>query len=113
MTAQRKGVVIERRLSKILQMKRMTVPRSIAYDPAVSILPIMKIFYYNDSCYIIRISIWTIGREVDWVQCDGGCEGWFHMHCVGLDRTEIAEEDDYICSNCKEAEQNSTVCLYK
>ncbi|KAK1131511.1 hypothetical protein K0M31_020516 [Melipona bicolor] len=48
------------------------------------------------------------GREVDWVQCDGGCEGWFHMHCVGLDRTEIAEEDDYICSNCKEAEQNST-----
>ncbi|XP_076276910.1 lysine demethylase 5 isoform X1 [Lasioglossum baleicum] len=48
------------------------------------------------------------GREVDWVQCDGGCEGWFHMHCVGLDRTEIAEEDDYICSNCKEADQNST-----
>ncbi|XP_015598922.1 lysine-specific demethylase lid isoform X2 [Cephus cinctus] len=48
------------------------------------------------------------GREVDWVQCDGGCEGWFHMHCVGLDRTEIAEEDDYICSNCKEADQNAT-----
>ncbi|XP_066591934.1 lysine-specific demethylase 5A isoform X2 [Prorops nasuta] len=48
------------------------------------------------------------GREVDWVQCDGGCEGWFHMHCVGLDRTEIAEEDDYICSNCKDADQNST-----
>ncbi|KAK2585208.1 hypothetical protein KPH14_009914 [Odynerus spinipes] len=48
------------------------------------------------------------GREVDWVQCDGGCEGWFHMHCVGLDRTEIAEEDDYICSNCKETDQNAT-----
>ncbi|XP_011172136.1 lysine-specific demethylase lid isoform X1 [Solenopsis invicta] len=48
------------------------------------------------------------GKEVDWVQCDGGCEGWFHMHCVGLDRTEIAEEDDYICSNCKEADQNAS-----
>ncbi|KAK0162000.1 hypothetical protein PV327_008383 [Microctonus hyperodae] len=49
------------------------------------------------------------GREVDWVQCDGGCNGWFHMHCVGLDRTELAEEDDYICSNCKDADQNATV----
>ncbi|XP_014478627.1 PREDICTED: lysine-specific demethylase 5A isoform X2 [Dinoponera quadriceps] len=48
------------------------------------------------------------GKEVDWVQCDGGCEGWFHMHCVGLDRTEIAEEDDYICSNCKQADQNAS-----
>jgi len=50
-----------------------------------------------------------LGKEVDWVQCDGGCEGWFHMHCVGLDRTEIAEEDDYICSNCKEADQSASV----
>lgn len=50
-----------------------------------------------------------LGKEVDWVQCDGGCEGWFHMHCVGLDRTEIAEEDDYICSNCKQADQNASV----
>ena len=59
--------------------------------------------------YITVLFLFMLGREVDWVQCDGGCEGWFHMHCVGLDRTEIAEEDDYICSNCKEAEQNSTV----
>lgn len=49
------------------------------------------------------------GREVDWVQCDGGCDGWFHMLCVGLDKTELAEEDDYICSNCKDAEQNPMV----
>ncbi|XP_074098573.1 lysine demethylase 5 isoform X1 [Cotesia typhae] len=48
------------------------------------------------------------GREVDWVQCDGGCNGWFHMHCVGLDKTELAEEDDYICSNCKDGDQNTT-----
>ncbi|XP_051172019.1 lysine-specific demethylase lid isoform X2 [Leptopilina boulardi] len=48
------------------------------------------------------------GHEVDWVQCDGGCNGWFHMHCVGLDRTELAEEDDYICANCKDTDQNTT-----
>lgn len=64
---------------------------------------------YNAVYGFIILGFIETGREVDWVQCDGGCEGWFHMHCVGLDRTEIAEEDDYICSNCKDAEQNSTV----
>ena len=80
--AQRKEVATERRRSRIHLTKKMIALLLIAYDPAVGKL---------------------IG-----IQCDGGCEGWFHMHCVGLDRTEIAEEDDYICSNCKEAEQNST-----
>lgn len=71
------------------------------------LLNIMHNFFFfliiqdNFICYL--------GKEVDWVQCDGGCEGWFHMHCVGLDRTEIAEEDDYICSNCKEVDQNASV----
>lgn len=60
-------------------------------------------------CFKIYYFICYLGKEVDWVQCDGGCEGWFHMHCVGLDRTEIAEEDDYICSNCKEVDQNASV----
>ncbi|KAL7304867.1 hypothetical protein TKK_0002673 [Trichogramma kaykai] len=42
------------------------------------------------------------GREVDWVQCDGGCDGWFHMYCVGLDRTELAEDQDYHCVSCRD-----------
>lgn len=40
------------------------------------------------------------GREVDWVQCDGGCDQWFHMHCVGLDKHDINEDEDYICIKC-------------
>lgn len=40
------------------------------------------------------------GHEVDWVQCDGGCDMWFHMHCVGLDKHDITEDDDYICKQC-------------
>lgn len=40
------------------------------------------------------------GREVDWVQCDGGCNEWFHMYCVGLIRSQIKADDDYICIRC-------------
>lgn len=38
--------------------------------------------------------------EVDWVQCDGGCEKWFHMACVGLSAQDINEDEDYICIAC-------------
>ncbi|CAG9759909.1 unnamed protein product [Ceutorhynchus assimilis] len=40
------------------------------------------------------------GQNVDWVQCDGGCEQWFHMACVGLSVEEINEDEDYICMTC-------------
>ncbi|CAG9570286.1 unnamed protein product [Danaus chrysippus] len=42
------------------------------------------------------------GKEVDWVQCDGGCDQWFHMHCVGLSRGALREDDDYVCGSCAE-----------
>lgn len=41
------------------------------------------------------------GREVDWVQCDGGCNKWFHMYCVGIKRNEVSADDDYNCKRCK------------
>lgn len=43
--------------------------------------------------------------KVDWIQCDGGCEQWFHMACVGLSAEEINEDEDYICNSCS---QNSS-----
>jgi len=45
------------------------------------------------------------GSEVDWVQCDGGCEQWFHMHCVGIGKADVNEDEDYICKQCHRAEQ--------
>ncbi|XP_041944652.1 lysine (K)-specific demethylase 5Ba [Alosa sapidissima] len=39
------------------------------------------------------------GEEVNWVQCDGSCNQWFHQICVGVS-VEEAERDDYICSSC-------------
>ncbi|XP_008938872.1 PREDICTED: lysine-specific demethylase 5B-like, partial [Merops nubicus] len=39
------------------------------------------------------------GDEVDWVQCDGSCNQWFHQVCVGIS-PEMAEKEDYICSSC-------------
>lgn len=42
-----------------------------------------------------------VGSEVDWVQCDGGCNKWFHMYCVGIDKTQIKPDEDFICNFCK------------
>ncbi|XP_071777497.1 lysine-specific demethylase 5B-B isoform X2 [Centroberyx gerrardi] len=39
------------------------------------------------------------GDEVDWVQCDGSCNQWFHQVCVGV-TAELAEKEDYICVGC-------------
>ncbi|KAJ8258050.1 hypothetical protein GJAV_G00192630 [Gymnothorax javanicus] len=39
------------------------------------------------------------GEEVDWVQCDGSCNQWFHQVCVGVS-PEQAEKEDYICVSC-------------
>ncbi|KAG8451341.1 hypothetical protein GDO86_003521 [Hymenochirus boettgeri] len=41
------------------------------------------------------------GDEVDWVQCDGSCNRWFHQVCVGIS-AETAEKEDYMCTHCKE-----------
>lgn len=37
--------------------------------------------------------------QVNWVQCDGSCNQWFHQVCVGLS-AERAEKEDYICISC-------------
>lgn len=42
------------------------------------------------------------GQNVDWVQCDGGCEQWFHMICVGTSAQELNEDEDYICKTCSD-----------
>uniref|UniRef100_A0A8D3CA95 [histone H3]-trimethyl-L-lysine(4) demethylase n=1 Tax=Scophthalmus maximus TaxID=52904 RepID=A0A8D3CA95_SCOMX len=39
------------------------------------------------------------GDEVNWVQCDGSCNQWFHQVCVGLS-AERAEREDYVCISC-------------
>ncbi|KAK0153626.1 Lysine-specific demethylase 5B-B [Merluccius polli] len=39
------------------------------------------------------------GDEVDWVQCDGRCNQWFHQVCVGV-TAELAEKEDYVCVGC-------------
>lgn len=46
------------------------------------------------------------GDEVDWVQCDGSCNQWFHQVCVGV-TAETAEKDDYICVRCSRSNTHS------
>lgn len=46
----------------------------------------------------VRICVLTV-LQVNWVQCDGSCNQWFHQVCVGLS-AERAEKEDYICISC-------------
>uniref|UniRef100_A0A665T0X5 [histone H3]-trimethyl-L-lysine(4) demethylase n=1 Tax=Echeneis naucrates TaxID=173247 RepID=A0A665T0X5_ECHNA len=46
------------------------------------------------------------GDEVDWVQCDGSCNQWFHQVCVGV-TAEMAEKDDYICVRCSLSDRHT------
>ncbi|XP_073726145.1 lysine-specific demethylase 5A isoform X1 [Misgurnus anguillicaudatus] len=48
--------------------------------------------------------------KVDWVQCDGGCDEWFHQVCVGVS-CEMAENEDYICSACSRKVTTETVVM--
>jgi len=41
------------------------------------------------------------GKQVHWVQCDG-CQLWFHLFCLGMKPTQIKEDEDFLCSHCKE-----------
>uniref|UniRef100_A0A4W5KM28 [histone H3]-trimethyl-L-lysine(4) demethylase n=1 Tax=Hucho hucho TaxID=62062 RepID=A0A4W5KM28_9TELE len=46
------------------------------------------------------------GKQVNWVQCDGSCQQWFHQICVGVS-AEQAEKEDYICISCTHAPSQS------
>lgn len=35
------------------------------------------------------------------MQCDGGCEKWFHFKCLGIDKKDIHEDEDFICDGCQ------------
>lgn len=48
------------------------------------------------------------GDQVDWVQCDGGCEQWFHMICVNLKKSDLSEDQEYICETCDQNKSAST-----
>jgi len=52
----------------------------------------------DDDCYCGEC-----GRRYDedvelWIGCDGGCEGWYHVICVGLDEESLPE--NFYCDNC-------------
>jgi len=40
------------------------------------------------------------GDEVNWVQCEGGCDQWFHIVCVDLTLQSLDSIDRYTCHKC-------------
>uniref|UniRef100_A0A674BV38 [histone H3]-trimethyl-L-lysine(4) demethylase n=1 Tax=Salmo trutta TaxID=8032 RepID=A0A674BV38_SALTR len=81
--------------------------RAMGWQVGMSSTPVFRINYFMlmilypdlsrmcDRLYVCLSSL----CQVDWVQCDGGCDEWFHQVCVGV-TCEMAEEEDYICIDC-------------
>jgi len=45
--------------------------------------------------------------QVNWVQCDGVCEGWFHQLCIGITSPEQLDQlEQFFCTKCR---QNANV----
>uniref|UniRef100_A0A3B4WMY6 [histone H3]-trimethyl-L-lysine(4) demethylase n=1 Tax=Seriola lalandi dorsalis TaxID=1841481 RepID=A0A3B4WMY6_SERLL len=75
------------------ETKRTCSPTHTVSDPAPS---------DSEEDYSLCAAPWCRepeGDEVNWVQCDGSCNQWFHQICVGLS-AERAEKEDYICISC-------------
>ena len=52
-----------------------------------------------------RPDIW----QVDWVQCDGKCQLWFHLFCIRLRKDQVNQNNDYFCKECKLDVKNKEV----
>ncbi|XP_061920283.1 lysine-specific demethylase 5B-B-like isoform X1 [Entelurus aequoreus] len=77
------------------KIRRSCSPTNPASEPAASTSD-------SDEDYSLCAAPWCRepeGDEVNWVQCDGSCNQWFHQVCVGLS-AERAEKEDYICISC-------------
>uniref|UniRef100_A0A8C7WPU2 [histone H3]-trimethyl-L-lysine(4) demethylase n=1 Tax=Oryzias sinensis TaxID=183150 RepID=A0A8C7WPU2_9TELE len=75
------------------EVKRVCSPGHTSSDPAPS---------DSEEDFSLCAAPWCRepeGDEVNWVQCDGSCNQWFHQVCVGLS-AERAEKEDYICISC-------------
>lgn len=42
------------------------------------------------------------------MQCDGGCEQWFHLLCVGLSMNEVKDNEDYYCPQCSQPDAKAS-----
>ncbi|KAG7495169.1 lysine-specific demethylase 5B-B-like [Solea senegalensis] len=75
------------------ETKRASSPTHTGSDPSQS---------DSEEDYSLCAAPWCRepeGDEVNWVQCDGSCNQWFHQVCVGLS-AERAESEDYVCISC-------------
>lgn len=49
-------------------------------------------------------------EKVDWIQCDGVCQNWYHQECIGVTMSEKIQQEEFICDKCKN-EGQGTACM--
>lgn len=57
-----------------------------------------------------KIASLFVVDEVNWVQCDGPCEGWLHQLCAGIrNPDDIANLEKWFCPTCSSNVEASVV----
>ncbi|XP_077386911.1 lysine (K)-specific demethylase 5Ba [Festucalex cinctus] len=87
----------KRRRDRSEESRRSCSPANRASEPAASASA-----SDSDEDYSLCAAPWCRepeGDELNWVQCDGSCNQWFHQVCVGMS-AERAEMEEYICISC-------------
>uniref|UniRef100_A0A8C6L6W4 [histone H3]-trimethyl-L-lysine(4) demethylase n=1 Tax=Nothobranchius furzeri TaxID=105023 RepID=A0A8C6L6W4_NOTFU len=91
--AKKKKKKLKKSKERSEESKRTCSPSHTVSDPALS---------DSEEDFSLCAAPWCRepeGDEVNWVQCDGSCNQWFHQVCVGLS-AERAEKEDYVCISC-------------
>lgn len=59
---------------------------------------------YSDETFLFKVD------EVNWVQCDGPCEGWLHQLCAGIrNPDDIVNLEKWFCPSCSSNVEASVV----
>jgi len=53
------------------------------------------------STFFMLFCATTLGKEVDWIFCEGRCQGWYHQLCAGIESPHDVEHlEKYYCNQC-------------
>jgi tetratricopeptide (TPR) repeat protein len=55
----------------------------------------------NDPTYCYCRAVYSEDDSRPMIACEGGCNGWFHLNCLGLGEAQIKNLDAFYCPECQ------------
>jgi histone demethylase JARID1 len=85
---------------------KLMMKKGLRKQPSQSVDEDVSLSENNDEdCSAVKC-LKPSGQEVDWVQCDG-CQLWFHLVCIGLNKQDVSSDKEYVCQMCRNHQLSS------